>query len=201
MGDFMNKKSISATILILYLALIFSVIGACFSTFVYSKTKVLVESVNIVASDNIGVYYDEELTQIASKLKLSSMELGLKPATGDVDAETLIPSTITDQGTSEGYYATVYVNSQVNFKIVVTNINIKSSHDENVILDERKNIFISIKDVKNSTKSIEENEVELARFLDSSKTEKITFLIWLGEFASDELEGANISFDIEFVII
>jgi hypothetical protein len=46
-----------------------------------------------------------------------------------------------------------------------------------------------------------QNEIELSRFLDSSKIEKITFLIWLGAFASDELEGAKISFDIEFCVI
>lgn len=197
----MNKKSVSATILILYLALIFSVIGASFSTFVYSKTKVLVSAVNVIASDGVGVFYDEKLTQKADKLKLSSMDLGLKPATGEVDSETQIPSTITDQGTSEGYYATVFVKSQVNFGVVIKNIVIESSHDANIILEERKNIFVSIKDVKDSTKSLEENEVELSRFLDSSKTEKITFLIWLGAFASDELEGAKISFDIEFSAI
>lgn len=197
----MNKKSVSATILILYLALIFSVIGASFSTFVYSKTKVLVSAVNVIATEGVGVFYDEKLTQKADKLKLSSMELGLKPATGEVDSETQIPSTITDQGTSEGYYATVFVKSQVNFGVVIKNIVIESSHDANIILEERKNIFVSIKDVKDSTKSLEENEIELSRFLDSSKIEKITFLIWLGAFASDELEGAKISFDIEFCAI
>ena len=161
----------------------------------------MIKNVNVIASENVGVFFDDKLTQKANKLKLSSMDLGLKPATGEVDEETEIPSTITDQGTSEGYYATVYVKSQANFKVVVKNINIDSSNDQNLVFNERKNIFISIKDVKNSTNSLEKNEIELAKFLDSTKTEKLVFLIWLSEFASDELEGSKISFDIEFIEI
>ena len=33
----MDKKSVSATILVLFLALVFAVVGACFSAFVYQK--------------------------------------------------------------------------------------------------------------------------------------------------------------------
>ena len=197
----MEKKSVSATILVLFLALFFSVVGSCFSFFVYKYSRTIVEKVAIVSSDSVEVFADEDLKKKVSQLKLSNMELGLKPATGEVDAETQVPSTISDDGTSEGYYSTIYVKSVGNFRISVDNINIKSNHDELLVKEERKNIFVAIKDVKNSVKSLENDGVEICRYSDVSKPVKITFFIWLGSFASDELEGAKISFNINFVAI
>ena len=197
----MNKKSVSATILILFLALFFSVVGSCFSLFVYKYSRTLVKNVGLVADESIEIYGDEKFTKKISKLKLSDMELGLKPATGEVDAETQVPSTIDDNGTSEGYYSTIYVKSSGNFRISINNINIKSDHDELLIKEERKNIYVGIKDLKNSVKTLENDGVEICRYSDVSEPIKITFLIWLGSFASDELEGAEINFDINFVAI
>lgn len=197
----MEKKSVSATILILFLALFFSVVGSCFSFFVYKYSRTLVENVGVVADASIGVFSDEKLSKQVNELKLSDMELGLKPATGEVDKESQVPSTIVDDGTSEGYYSTVYVKSSGNFRISINNIKIKSDHDETLVSEEKKNIFIAVKDLKNSVKTLENNGVEICRYSDVSEPLKITFLIWLGSFASDELEGAKISFDINFVAI
>ena len=197
----MDKKSISATILVLFVALFFSVVGSCFSMFVYKYSRTLVKTVALASDESIKIYGDEKLKKEISKLKLSDMELGLKPATGEVDAETQVPSTIDDKGTSEGYYSTIYVKSAGNFRISVSNINIKSDHDEMLIKEERKNIYIGIKDLKNSVKTLENDGVEICRYSDVSQPIKITFLIWLGSFASDELEGAEINFDINFVAI
>lgn len=197
----MNKKSVSATILVLFLALFFSVVGSCFSSFVYKYTRTLVENVGLIAGEGIEIFSNEKLTKKTDKLKLSEMELGLKPVTGEMDEETQIPSTIDDEGTSEGYYSTVYVKSGGNFRISIHNIKIDSDHDENLIKEERKNIFVGIKDLKNSVKTLENDGVEICRYVDAEKPVKITFFIWLGSLASEELEGAKISFDIKFVAI
>lgn len=197
----MNKKSISATILILFMSLFFAVVGTCFYTFVYENTRTLVTKVGVFASENIEVYSDEKLKKKVSKLKLSDMDIGLKPATGEVDAETQIPSTIDDKGTSEGYYSTVYVKANGNFRVQLSNINIESDHDKLLIEEEKKNIFIGVKDLKNSVKTLENDGIEICRYTDVSEPIEITFLIWLGSLASDELEGARISFDIKFVAI
>lgn len=197
----MNKKSVSATILILFMSLFFAVVGSSFYYFVYLKTRVLVSAVGLISDQNIEIFYDEKLTKKAEKLKLSDMDIGLKPATGEIDEETQIPSTIDDKGTSEGYYATVFVKAQGNFRVQLSNIKIVSDHDEMLVKEERKNIFIAIKDLKNSVKTFENDGVEICRYSDVTETVKITFLIWLGSLASDELEGADISFDIKFVSI
>ena len=196
----MEKKSVSATILVLFLALTFSVIGACFSAFVYPKTKITVENIKITSAE-ILVYKDKELKNTINKLELSDMELGMKPATGELDNESQIPSSITDKGTSEGYYSTIYVPSGNDYKIVVKDIIINSKKDKLDVKQERKNIFIAIKDVENTTKSLEYDEFELVKFQNVNETQKLTFYVWLSSLASDKLVGSKINFTLEFIKI
>lgn len=195
----MEKKSVAASILVLFLAITFSVVGACFSYFVFTDTKIEVKCVKIVAGAGINVFADKELKIKADELKLSKMELGLKPATGEVDAETLVPSTINDTGTSEGYYATVYVEKGQNFKVKIKNISIESKQNKTEVKEQRKNVFVSIKDVKDSTKSLEKEEVDLAGFENVTENKELVFMIWLSAFADETLQGAKISFDLEFL--
>ncbi len=197
----MEKKSVAATLTVIYAALIFAVIGACFSAFIYKNTKIEIKNVSIVSSSSIEIFSDEKLTKKVNALELSDMELGLKPATGKLDSESQIPSTITDEGTSEGYFASVYVKTNVDYKIIVKDIAIETKHDKIAANEERKNIFVSIKDVKNTTKSLEKDNFELVKFENNTQTQKLTFLIWLGSLSGEELEGAKISFTLEFVQI
>lgn len=194
----MNKKSVSTSILIMFLALVFAVIGACFSSFVYVDKKIKFEDIKLVTASGIDVFEDEEFTKQTSKLNLSSMELGLKPATGEVDPETKIPSTITDEGTSEGYYKTIYVKSTIPYKIVINNIKIENKKDAEKANGERENIFIAIKDVSDSTKSFEGQEVVIAEINNDFETREFTFLFWLSSFSGEELVGSKITFNIEF---
>ena len=194
----MEKKSVSATILVLFLALTFTVIGVCFSVFVYSETKILVKKVNLYGSSGIKIYESSEKKCEVTELKLSDMELGLKPATGEVDSETQIPSTIVDSGTSEGYYGKVYVGVTGAFKVTLKDISIKSKKDEIEVKKERKNIFVAIKDIDGSTKSLEENEIQLATFESVEGGKELIFFIWLGSLAGEELIGSKISFSLYF---
>lgn len=195
----MNKKSFAASVLVIFLAILFAVVGSCFSAFVYKDTKIEIKSIELKTVPEIEIFSDEQMSKIVSKLKLSEMKLGLKPATGEIDQETQIPSTITDKGTSEGYYSTIFVKTEVGYKIVIKDVEIKTEKNEIEVNEERKNIFVSIKDIENSTKSIEKEETEIVLFSDVSEPQKLTFLIWLGSFAGDVLEGAKISFVIDFV--
>ena len=195
----MEKKSVSASMLILYLAALFAVVGSCFYAFVFKDKQIKIEKVAILADEEILVYNDENKEQIATALNLSDMEIGIRPATGKLDQETQIPSTITDEGTSEGYYAAVYVEAKTNYKIVLKNINIESEKDDLLTKEERKNIFISIKDIANTTKNLEKDETEIVLFEDVSTLQKLTFFIWLGQSAGDDLQGAKISFDLAFI--
>ena len=122
----MNKKSVAASTLIVFLAIFFSIVGVCFSMFVFKDTKIEVKTIKLVSAEGIEIYGDKDLKQAVTELKLSKMELGLKPATGELDAETKIPSTINDQGTSEGYYSKIYVKSNSVFKLFVEDVEIES---------------------------------------------------------------------------
>ena len=197
----MDKKSVSATILVLFLALTFAVIGACFSTFVYQKNIIEFKEIKLIAADGIEIFDDKEYKNKISKMKLSDMKLGLKPATGEVDAETQIPSTITNEGTSEGYYETLFIKADAPYKIVVKDIKIENKNNETQANEERKNIFVSIKDVQNTTKSLEKEEIELVKFESVSEPQELVFLFWLGSLSGEELIGSKISFTLEFIKI
>ncbi len=197
----MEKKSVSASLLIVYLVALFAVIGSCFYAFVFQARQIKVENLKIVSASGIGVFKDEGKSQATENLELSNMKTGIRPATGKIDKDTQIPSTITDANTSEGYYASVFVETQTNYKIVIKNIQIESSQDALEVKDERKNVFVSLKDVENTTKSLENDEIELVKFEDVSEPQKLTFLIWLGASAGDALHGARISFEIHFVAV
>lgn len=197
----MKQKSVGASILIIYLAVLFAIIGGCFITFVYTYTKTEIDDIKLVVDSGISVFQDKELKMQAKTLKLSKQELGLKPATGELDSETEIPSTITDEGTTEGYYATIFVQTNKSFKINLTNIQIKTKHNATKAKEERKNIFIAIKDVKNSTKSLESDKIEIATFQNVNESQELVFLLWLGSLAGEGLEGAKISFDLEFIAL
>lgn len=193
----MEKKSVSATILVLYLALTFSVIGICFTSFVYKQTRILIENVKVYAND-VKVYSDKDLKEEANSLKLSDIKLGLKPATGKLDPETKIPSTITDEGTSEGCYASVYVPAGTSFKITIKDIVFDTDKNIDEVNEDRENIFIAIKDISTAVKPLEDDVIELATFENVNETTKITFLIWLSSLASEKLVGSKVSFTIQF---
>ena len=197
----MSKKSVSASILVLFLALVFAVIGACFSSFVYIDKKIKFEEIKLVSVSGVSIFEDKEYAKPTSRLKLSDMELGLKPATGEVDAETKIPSTITDEGTSEGYYETIYVKSIMPYKIVINNIKIENQKDAEKANAERENIFVAIKDVVDSTKSFETDEIIVAEMGENYAEREFTFLFWLSSFSGEELVGSTITFTIEFKTI
>ena len=197
----MDKKSVAASILVGFLALVFAVVGTCFGSFVFEYTKIEITSVAVSSSDGIEVFEDEELTKKVKSLKLSEQKLGIKPATGELDGETQIPTTINSENTTEGYYSKVYVKSNANYKIVVSDIKIKSERDIKDIKKERENIFVAIEDIKNTTKSLEDDVVEIVTLEKNNQAQEFVFLFWLGSLASEELEGAEISFTLEFLTI
>lgn len=197
----MNKKSVSASILVMFLALVFAVIGSCFYAFVYQKNIIEFDEIKVVAESGVKVFEDKEFSKELNKLKLSDMKLGLKPATGELDSDTQIPSTITNEGTSEGYYESVYVKANAGYKIIIKDVKIQTSKNKTLAEDERKNIFVAIKDVSNTTKSLEKDEFELVRFESVKETQELVFLFWLDSLSGEELIGSKISFTLEFKLL
>ena len=197
----MNKKSVAASTLVVFLAIFFSIVGICFSSFVYADTKIVVERVDLVSADGIELFYDKELNEPATELKLSKMDLGLKPATGELDAETKIPSTISDEGTSEGYYSKLYIRAEGSVKVFIEDVKIKSKRHAVEVEEERENIFVAIKDQMEAVQNLKEDKTELATISNINGYEEVVIYIWLDALAGEELEGSTISFVLNFVAL
>lgn len=197
----MDKKSVAASILVVVLAIVFAIIGSCFATFVFQYTKIEISSIAVSAASGIEVFEDEKMTKKVTNLKLSEQLLGIKPATGELDAETQIPTTVSSENTTEGYYSSIWVKSEINYKIVISNIKVKTEQNQLEAEAERKNIFVAIEDIANSTKSLEDDNIQLVIMEDNEEPQKLTFLFWLSGLAGESLEGAKISFTLEFLAI
>lgn len=197
----MDKKSVAASILVGVLAIVFAIIGSCFATFVFQYTKIEISSIAVSSASGIEVFEDEKMTKKVTNLKLSEQLLGIKPATGELDAETQIPTTVSSENTTEGYYSSIWVKSRINYKIVISNIKVKTEQNQLEAEAERKNIFVAIEDISNSTKSLEDDNIQLVIMEDNEEPQKLTFLFWLSGLAGESLEGAKISFTLEFLAI
>ncbi len=193
----MLRKNISAVMATILSALLFIVIGSCFSAFVYRKEIVKVENPKLILAEGISAF-NEDGDKIITELKLSKMKLGLKPATGEEDSETNIPITVTDKKGSEGQYVKFKVYIPNGAAIYVTDIKIDSKEDKEKINKERENIMVSIKEIKGSSVSLKEDKVSLGTLEASDEKKSLTFYVWLSNKAGDILEASTISFNVSF---
>jgi len=196
----MQRKQYATTITVILCACLFIVIGSCFSTFLYQKELIRVENPKVVASSNISVFKEDGQTQL-EKLELSKLNLGLKPTTGEEDAITSIPSTVTDRQGSEGHYAKFKLLAASGANVSVTNVVVQTKHDQEKVNEQRKNIMVAIDGVTKEAVSLEQDIVNLGTIEASEQVKEYTFYVWLSAKTSDDLEGATISFDISFADI
>lgn len=167
--------------------------------FVYEDTKIVIKDPTITVASGVLVYNAKDDTKTPlTKLEFSDMTLGLKPVTGESDAETNIPSTVTDKNGSEGVYSKIKITAAAGLKIVVKNIVIDSPEDPADIAEERENLFVAIKDVPDSAYNLKEDVITLATFSDAQEDAEYTFLFWLDGKAGDILKGCTICFEISF---
>ena len=189
-----TKKSIAVCVTAILYIMFFAVIGSCFMAFKYEDEKVVVLNPNIIKSSGVTVLNekDEEI----SVLSFSKVKLGLKPVTGELDHETKIPITVTDQNGSEGIFAKFKVKTNNLFNIKIKNLKV-DGNDKLDFKNERKNIWFSIKEIENSTKNYEEDELILASNIDAQDN-VYTLLFWLASVSSEDFEMCTISFDVCF---
>lgn len=197
----MDKKNIATTFVLILCALVFTVVGTSFMNYMYKDNKIVVNNPKIIAQSGILVYDAKDTNKTAiTSLKFSDSELGLKPVTGEQDAETKIPSTVTNKNGSEGLYSSIKVTAPAGLKILVTNISVESKEDAEKIKKERENMFVGIMDQNDGAKSLKEDQVELISEPLAVEDKEYTILFWLDSKAAEILKGAKISFDIQFVV-
>lgn len=192
----MFRRNLATTICVILSGLTFIIVGSCFSTFLYKKEMVRVENPKIILSKGIQVFDSEGVA--VDELELSTMKLGLKPATGEEDSESNIPSTVTDKQGTEGVYAKFKVLATNGAKVVIKNIKIQTNNSQDLVNKERENICVAIKEIKNSTVNLEKDEIIVGDILATSEKNEYTLLVWLCGKAGEDLEGSIISFDLSF---
>lgn len=193
----MNKNNTAITVTTILCALFFIVIGSCFSAFLYADEMVKIEMVNIITAESVFVFDKDGKNEI-KKLELSTMKLGLKPATGEEDATTKIPTTVHDKQGTEGVFAKFKVKSENGAKIYVTNIKFSGDVSEKVIEEERENIMVSISQISESTNSLKEEKVLLGELQGGDEKVDLTLFVWLSASISDKFNSESISFDLLF---
>lgn len=189
----MEAKNTGAIMATIFFIILCTIIGTCFMAFVYADKKVQVKDPQIAVQSGIEVL-DEKGSTISS-VKLSVSKLGLKPVTGEEDAETKVPSTVNDKMGTEGLYGSFSVKSSVNWALYVTDIQIEAEKNTD---EERENIKVGLKDVPESTQTLEGNKVLIATGLASETPVKHTLFVWLHAHAGDDLIGSKISFTLSF---
>lgn len=197
----MNKKNIATTIVLILCTVLFTVVGSTFMNFIYPSKKITVKNPKVVAANSILVFSsdDQNKTQL-NELEFNSIALGLKPATGELDSQTGIPSTITDKQGTEGLYAAFSVSAPAGLNIVVKNINIGSSLSSEELQHERENMYVALKDQDHSAQNLDGEEVVLITEPLSVENKEYTIFFWLGSIASEKLEGSTISFELHFLL-
>ena len=188
-----KKKSLAVCVTAILYIMLFAVIGSCFMAFKYEDEKVTVLDPNLIISTGVSV--TDSAKNDISKLEFSEVKLGLKPVTGELDHETKVPVTVTDQNGSEGVFAKFIVTTSDNKSIKIKNLKI-TGNDKLEIDKERKNIWVALKDVEDSAKSLEDDEVILGFIENASGGREYTLLFWLSSVASENFEMTTISFDV-----
>lgn len=198
----MNKKNIATTIVLLLCSALFTVVGSSFMNFMYKENRIMVEDPKINVSSKVLVYdaKDDTKTQL-TKLEFSDADMGLKPVTGECDADTCIPSTVTDKTGSEGIYTTFKITAPAGLKIVVSNIQINTNEEKvDDVQAQREYMWLAIKDEIDTATNLKEDESIIITFDDPLEDSEYTLLFWLDGKTDKILKGAKISFDISFVL-
>lgn len=189
----MEKKTIATTVAgLLILALIICV-GATLSAFKVQKEKVEVKAIAITTSDGISVKNKkgEDITE----LKVISSGLGVRPATGEEDNTTQVPSTINDNIGSEGAYAVCYINSDSEWCIRLSSCTLTAGEEENL-----DNIRIAVLDKKSEAIKGSEAGKCLTKG-EPTKNKEVTVVVWLDADAKKSIASADIKIQLEVVNI
>jgi len=193
----MDRDNFAKTAVTILCAMLFIVIGSCFSAFLYKNEVVKILDPNILRASDIRVFNKSGDKEI-DKLNLPEMKLGLKPATGEEDVETGIPSTVHDKKGSEGVYGTFRLYAPSGANIYITNITVKCKHGDDIAKSERENIKVSVSKIKDSTTSLKEDKVFLGSAPASEERVEYTLYVWLTSKISEDFDSSTISFDLSF---
>ena len=191
-----SKKSAAVSVCAVLSIFLFAIIGSCFMAYKYEDEKVVIKNPMIVAAS--GVVVSDQSGKEIDELSFSEVKLGLKPVTGELDPDTKIPVTVDDKNGSEGIFAKFIVKSERVCNFVIKNLQV-TGNDELDVQKERQNIWMSIAEVKDSTKNFQDEKVTLGTLDASVEGKEYTLLLWFSSVASPNFHSTTISFDVEII--
>lgn len=180
----MEKKTIATSIFCVLILIFIVSIGATLSAFKINKDKVEVTSIIVEAEEGISIL-DKKGAKLTS-LDVKSGNVGIRPATGEEDGDTGIPSTINDAVGTEGAYATFYVTTDSDFEIVLHGCTLTKGSEDNL-----DNVKIAIMDDSSSTVSGTEMGAVLVS-KSACKNTEFSVVVWLDADTTKTVAGAKI---------
>ena len=187
----MDKKTVAITILSFLVLTFFISVGSTLSAYSVSRKMVKVSSIAILANDGIRVL-DEDGNPIVN-LKVKSSSVGVRPATGEEDSETSIPTTVNDAVGTEGAYAYFYLSSESDWEILLMSCNLTAGANENLT-----NVRVGIMDETGEPHSGKDIGSVLARG-ESVDSKCVVVVVWLDQDTTKTIAGAEISLQLKVV--
>lgn len=188
----MQKKTTATTVLtILYLFFIVA-IGATLSAFKISKEKVEVEKIIINAVEGITITNNKNVK--VTELEVKSSAVGVRPATGEEDSETSIPTTVNDAVGTEGSYASFKLSSSADYLIKLKNCYLSNGDVENL-----ENVRVAIMEEENDPVNGANIGAVLAKG-NAVANKEMVVVVWLDKDTTKSIKGAKISIELEVVL-
>lgn len=187
----MFKKTTASAFLTILILIFVVAIGATFSAFKVSKEKVSVESIKVITAN--GITITDKDGETINELKIKSSSVGVRPATGEEDSETSIPTTVNDAVGTEGAYATFKLTASSNWEIILKECSLTAGEKENL-----ENVRIGVMEEKNKPISGTDLGSVIARGV--SETDKeISVVVWLDADTTKTIKGAKINITLEII--
>ena len=187
----MQKKTVAVTILSILILFFIVAIGSTLSAFKVSKEKVTVKSISVLPGSGI-VVLDNDGNQI-TELKVKSSSVGVRPATGEEDSKTNIPTTVNDAVGTEGAYACFKLSANSNWEILLSDCKVSVGEDENL-----DNVRIGIMEEENDPISGKDVGSVLAKG-GAVEGKEVVVVVWLDQETTKTIKGAEISIILQIV--
>lgn len=187
----MDKKTVATTILCFIILIFFVMVGATISTYGVEPKKVEVKKITLVCDDGITVR--DANMNVVEELSVKSSAVGVRPATGEEDSITSIPTTVNDQVGTEGAYATFKLASNQSWKIILDNCSLTTGEEENL-----ENVRVAI--MEKDAKAIKGSEIGSVLYSGDAVEDKcFVVVVWLDKDTTNSIVGADISLKLKFI--
>lgn len=187
----MERRDISYAIAYFLTFVFAAIIGISFSVFVDKNQRVEVSAITIHNPDGLPISSGKKSGEEIS-LKVYSPKVGAKPVSGELDTQTDIPYTVSDQVGSEGAYAKFKIKTDKEYKVVLNSVS-------GIPQEDLDNVKISLRGSEKKAFAAKDIGQTVLVKKGDSKDQTLTVLVWLDQHVSKKIVGGKIS--LEFTVL